>query len=133
MTDTEELRAILAKATPGEWLYDPNDPYMGEYEGWIFSGPIGIVEAQNSVNAAAIVALHNAAPAMLDEIDALRAENARLRLALTPLAKRADDADAEEARLAGLAGLSPNSIGRSVALKELYAARAALTQATSHE
>jgi hypothetical protein len=97
MTDTEELRAILAKATPGEWKEGNGDFYVDGPDGDdLVIGCVGQAgnfrSAAYSVargnhhpvreNNAAIVALHNGAPAMLDEIDALRAENARLRDAL---------------------------------------------------
>jgi hypothetical protein len=135
MTDTEAMRAILAKATPGEWWVCEDDSgdrpvtvpsiqaptdldcAVVHWDGFWqthWQSARGLKEM--GANAAAIVALRNAATAMLDEIDALRAENARLREALVKLR----DCD-------WVISLPD----RMDAVRDI--ARAALTQAASHE
>jgi hypothetical protein len=83
--DIEALRALIEKATPGEWWEASNEvlrtePRRGAHEliaqaqrgGW--SG-----ELNGAANAALIAAAVNALPALLDEVAQLRAENAALR------------------------------------------------------
>jgi hypothetical protein len=94
MTDTAKLRELLAKATPGPWktiqAAKPNGAEQSIDCG-IFAGRddllaetfeiVGYLDGKGSpykklpseVNAALIVAAVNALPALLDEIDKLRA------------------------------------------------------------
>jgi len=95
MTDTAQLRALLAKMTPGEWVPAPYSSMVGAP---IVASPSGRPVAkvtyfhlgpefdnhdrESAANAAGIVALVNAAEPMLAEIEALRAEVARLQASL---------------------------------------------------
>lgn len=80
--DTTRLRELLAKATPGEWDIAEVDWAGLEFSIHAPTGCIagGLVEygafsvEQARINAALIVALRNAAPALLDELEALRHE-----------------------------------------------------------
>jgi hypothetical protein len=74
MTDPNlpALREAVAKMTPGPWEYDTET--HGVYNAEV---GYGIVDAEPK-DAAGIVALRNAAPALLDELEAARAENAAL-------------------------------------------------------
>ena len=91
MTDINALRATLAKATAGEWEGysepDVNLPYSlftcdtsGGYSSRNQLEPLH----PNDIDA--IVALHNAAPALLAEIEALRRDTAGLVEALQKIA-----------------------------------------------
>ena len=82
--DTKELRRMLAEATPGEWyreLHPDGDSIDGPNGSDVESCDIAhegerIARAEWGPDAAAIVALHNAAPALLDaaeEAERLRA------------------------------------------------------------
>lgn len=86
-TDTDKLREILTKATPGEWRATPFSSVVGcpitsqpdpKKNTVILAGVHGAFRddyrAEVEANASAIVALHNAAPTLLDELDRLRAE-----------------------------------------------------------
>lgn len=67
LTDTTHLRELLAKERPGEWIRDRYD----------VCGPDGYMSLAACVHpniAEITVALHNAAPALLDELDELRKE-----------------------------------------------------------
>ena len=66
MTDLDALEAVLAKATQGEW---ENHRY------WVRVGrsPVAQLPLDGPMNAAAIAALHNAAPALIAEHRALLA------------------------------------------------------------
>ena len=113
--DTARMRELLAKATPGPWkawdrgigweVHDENDIEINsEFR-----------ETFREGDAALIVALRNAAPALLDTIVALRAENAAL---VHDIARRVDletdllnqslaqakTIDAQAARIAALEG-----------------------------
>ena len=92
-TDRAHLRELHAKATQGEWQINLHD--IGEYFGNIFSflgdgntiRTIAIVlkyapSSEQEANAQLFVETRNALPALLDELDAADAENARLREAL---------------------------------------------------
>lgn len=76
-TDTAKLRELLAAATPGEWeVGSDNEQPFPE----ICKGPYPIIDCtigeccyENMANATLIVAAVNALPAMLDEIDRIRA------------------------------------------------------------
>lgn len=96
--DTKELRALLAKMTPGEWVAAPYSSMVGAP---IVASPSGRPVAkvtyfhlgpefdnhnrESAANAAGIVALVNAAEPMLDEIE-------RLRHALQRMIDTGDDA-----------------------------------------
>ena len=71
MTDLDALEAVLAKATQGEW---ENHRY------WVRVGrsPVAQLPLDGPMNAAAIAALHNAAPALIAEHRALLARVAEL-------------------------------------------------------
>lgn len=93
MTDTAQLRAMLAKMTPGEWsvagkttgyISCSGDP---KTVGYVHIATVGAYQDKEllrfnrdrwDADAAGIVALVNAAEPMLAEIEALRAEVARL-------------------------------------------------------
>ena len=80
MTDTKELRKLLAAATPGEWqAYENRSGTL-----YVAAGGEIVFFAANDdgtqdANTDLIVALHNATPALLDELDALRADAERYR------------------------------------------------------
>lgn len=91
---TTELRELLAKATDGPWSWATCG-----FDNYAFTiGRKDPVENMTHViadvcirepakaNAALIVAAVNALPALLDRVEALEAENGRLREALTPSA-----------------------------------------------
>jgi len=66
MTSLPALREAVAKMTPGPWEYDTET--HGVYNAEV---GYGIVDAEPK-DAAGIVALRNAAPALLDELETLR-------------------------------------------------------------
>ncbi|MFZ5744440.1 MAG: hypothetical protein ACOY7T_08180 [Pseudomonadota bacterium] len=84
--DLDELARLLAKATPGPWesiaevgvenfansIYAP----AGDWDGLLLAR---VDQNGSTENAAAIVALRNAAPSLIAEVEALRGEVARLR------------------------------------------------------
>lgn len=86
--DTKAMRELLAKATPGPYARDPlNLGSLGDVSTADGAHMVAQAQAiyrerpdqraqnaQRDANADAIVALHNAAPAILDEIEALRAK-----------------------------------------------------------
>ena len=69
-TDLEQLRAILAKMTPGEW----NSRSLPLLSSGVFVAACGGHDDSDG-----IVAIHNAMPSLLDEVAALRREVERLR------------------------------------------------------
>jgi hypothetical protein len=82
--DLDALREALAKATPGEWSIEmdglecedaPCDVIIPEINRVLHSTEWADPEdfEQDAANAHAIVAAHNALPALLDELEALRA------------------------------------------------------------
>ena len=74
MTDKPSLPALreaVAKMTPGPWEYDTET--HGVYNAEV---GYGIVDAEPK-DAAGIVALRNAAPALLDELEALKARTCK--------------------------------------------------------
>jgi hypothetical protein len=88
MTDVQKLRALLAVATARPWRTDVW--YGTDDGGWAAIGPHcvadGFDDAPESVSydqamadAALIAAAVNALPELLDEVERLGAENARLR------------------------------------------------------
>lgn len=85
--DTARLRELLAKATPGEWKHYRRKPTKKEWQIDAVDDANGdavvhrtgfdaspLRQKAKAANAALIVALRNAAPALLDEVEALRAE-----------------------------------------------------------
>jgi len=66
MTNLPALREAVAKMTPGPWEYDTET--HGVYNAEV---GYGIVDAEPK-DAAGIVALRNAAPALLDELEDMR-------------------------------------------------------------
>lgn len=78
---TTALRQALAAATPGPWERCPSDPSGPYIEGPGRHGgdPWVAAESVYEHNCNLIVLLRNAAPSLLDELDQLRAEVARLR------------------------------------------------------
>lgn len=71
MTDIATLRKLLAEATPGPW-----DEDTCLIQACAFSGGHAHAEFIEPTDATLIVALRNAAPALLDELERLRAEAA---------------------------------------------------------
>lgn len=69
MTDIAKLRWLLAAATPGPW-----EPWQDHPHGHICSMPILRSDEGNQANRALILKAINALPALLDELDRLRAE-----------------------------------------------------------
>lgn len=88
--DLDALERALASATPGPWEATPT---RHEHDGHVLtfsheaaihpplgeSGPVAVVHQGEHDNAAAIVALRNAAPSLLAELRALRAAAAAAR------------------------------------------------------
>jgi hypothetical protein len=81
MTDIEKLRELLAKATPGPWYYYEGEIEDGkQIEGADLRGngasvwriDMGDYDALDNANAALIVAVVNALPELLDEVERLR-------------------------------------------------------------
>ena len=97
MTGTDELRALLAAATPGPWVqhYGFNNAGMPTAFFVIPAHNDGATVEMLADDAALIVALRNAAPALLDERDALRAQ-------VAALTARAEKAEGDTARTAML-------------------------------
>ena len=95
--DRTALREAVAKMTPGPWdVFTETDEYPSGF------GPgcaIGSLEWEYENNAAGIVALVNAAPALLDALDRLEAEKAasteRADIRCGALRERAEKAEAE--------------------------------------
>jgi len=93
MTDLPALREAVAKMTPGPWEYDTET--HGVYNAEV---GYGIVDAEPK-DAAGIVALRNAAPALLDEVERVRAEHEYQLCEAQRWAGRAEQAEAEVAAL----------------------------------
>jgi len=82
MTDTQKLRELLAKATPGPWALNDDDTISlasGEKTAW---------RQAHRANCALIVAAVNALPELLNEVERLRAEMDRMREALEKISER---------------------------------------------
>jgi hypothetical protein len=89
--DLKELRELMSKVTPGPWKSSRarKASNFGGYQSLVFGLEVARVAAVNGgnsdtpevaeTNAALIVALRNAAPALIDELTAARADLARLR------------------------------------------------------
>lgn len=81
-TNLDHLRALYAKATPGEWWVDPQefDRHFNVLAGTHEADVGEVARAYGHGNAASIAALHNAFPALAAELEAartLRSEAAR--------------------------------------------------------
>jgi len=92
--DTAALRRAWGETSPIEWtvLRSNHRRVQSGRFGTVAnfyekSGPYGISYEQAVANARFIALAHREWPALLDRIDALEAENARLRSALQPFAK----------------------------------------------
>ena len=89
--DTHDLRSLLERMTPGEWSHRGWGDGRTD-DGWtnIFENETDtlLVECIPVEYAELIVALRNAAPALLDEIERLRVENGRLRQHIADEANR---------------------------------------------
>ena len=72
MIDIEELKRLLAEATPGEWRHIISG--VSWWAGGLYSEDTDshIANYREQCDAALIVALHNAAPAMIAELEAAR-------------------------------------------------------------
>lgn len=91
--DIQKLRELLAKATPGVWLDDPECAPLRVFSDYIPPGKTASIapvicetlpycgerRAQGQANAALIAAMQAALPSLLDEIEALRKENKNLK------------------------------------------------------
>jgi len=82
----EELRGLLAKATPGPWevdYLDKNGQRVIRQEhieiATFWHHSVGSIEKEMEANAALIVAMRNALPALLASLASKDAENAELR------------------------------------------------------
>jgi hypothetical protein len=78
-----ELRRLHETATPGPWYHDENEDFV--YTRDEFGDADGEIRCDtdcDEADAAFIAATRNALPDLLDEIERLRAENGRLRLAV---------------------------------------------------
>ena len=101
-TDLDALEAVLAKATPGEWehhsdedgVFDPTTIAAGDVP--LFASEDKLPESCMMHNAAAIVALHNAAPALIAEHRALLARVEALEGALTEAIERVEKGDLDD-------------------------------------
>lgn len=81
MTDAEleELGALLAKATPGDWKLQHNGYGLSVYA---FTGAIalGAADPHDSDNLALVAAMKRALPSLISTIRELREENAQTKL-----------------------------------------------------
>lgn len=86
MLDLDKLEKLYAEATKGEWTHTPDDGsgYGDKIQPDIACSWVGGGGINGSDNAALIVALHNAFPALLDELRALREVEAEVRGELEP-------------------------------------------------
>jgi len=78
MLDLDALEALLEKATPGEWTASSHDWFALRTHALIICDRPPVFYAESHAawpsNSGAIAALHNAAPALIGELRALRAE-----------------------------------------------------------
>ncbi len=150
MTDTPSLpllREAVAKMTEGPWHAGSVGPYP--YTANVYGNPktaLGIVAqcyrcpdaytphrsdvTQGDMDAAGIVALRNAADAMLDEVEAERIENAHLREAFVTMEKAYN---VEHRRHSDLLGLLSEFYPAEADIREcLTRSRADLAAAKAH-
>jgi hypothetical protein len=102
MTDPNELRRLLAEATPGPWEWWTSCSWRrlsqaGGPDGGVLC-PMVASDGHPDLSVseedrALIVAAVNSLPELLDTLDRLRNENAELREALRPFATKASDWD----------------------------------------
>lgn len=109
MTRQDELRKMVAEATPGPWRWSNSYETMDGRDTWSLLGdkhgygilscdgepnsPQALKDLQNAALIAQAPTLATDLAAALDEVEALRAEVARLREALEPFAEAAEEAD----------------------------------------
>ena len=78
MLDLDALEALLEKATPGEWTASSHDWFALRTHALIICDRPPVFYAESHAawpdNSGAIAALHNAAPALIAELRALRAD-----------------------------------------------------------
>jgi hypothetical protein len=105
MSTNDELRELLAKATPGEWVRDgltigfgASEYVHADWRTLALCKPT-ITTGKCYANAALIVAAVNALPALLDRIEALEAGCEELLLSQRNAIAVAERAEAENARL----------------------------------
>lgn len=120
MTDIPTLRRLLAEATPGPWQSDfLNDDGAEDDPSWVgistpgLSAPECTVVAGDGMdgmkgkrNAALIVALRNAAPGLLDELDRRERLLDEAKYSITAFAESEQEQRDEIARLRRLADAS---------------------------
>ncbi len=132
-TDLAALRALLATASPTPWVWHGQNSLDGEYcldgneecvIGRRWSGGVGYTAIDSDEDRALIVALVNAAPALLDEIDALRARLAQTTDDLATVRISAQNAelqrDGTRRRLAEVARELADAHGIAQALERRY-------------
>ena len=128
----KELRAVIAKATPGPWF--AGDANNGEIAGVFYANrkkAVGYCVDDDSDNATAIVQSVNAIPSCLDTIEAQAARIVELEAALEPFADvAAHDISDDEADEDIFRPMSTQKIAVAPLLTvgHLRAARAALTK-----
>lgn len=76
--DLDNLAKLLAAATPGEWKQGKHRPCITTLLGWFVADYVNTY-----ADAALIVSLVNAAPALIAELKELREQNARLERRVT--------------------------------------------------
>jgi hypothetical protein len=82
----DEIKRLLGAATPTPWHFEPKGWISGpEHKGCVAdcSPTFGAADADEKANAALIVALVNSAPAMVAELERLRAKAALYDLAIS--------------------------------------------------
>lgn len=106
--DTRELRRLLSEATAGDWVYYDtpgvrwDDPRACGYDSrepsrrapYYCTGPKCPTSEQAEADARLIAALHNAAPALLDVVEAAEA--------MPPCKCRVEDGEAVQCRLCAM-------------------------------
>ncbi len=121
MTDTQELRRLHGAATQGEWRVAGKKTIRCD-DGWI-----GDTNWRNGPpNAAAIVALHNAAPALFDAADRLARVEAVLPQVMVALQPFGDLAEGAKAAFPNDRVTAGNVCRSSVSFTDFERARAAI-------
>ena len=72
MEQIDALRAMLADATPGEWVYMP-PPERETYASLVCDNGRKLFAYSPKADAALIAAMHNALPALLDAVEMVEA------------------------------------------------------------